>query len=40
MEEYFTKLKEKIKEKELNDFWILGERSDFKPIKNANKKSI
>jgi hypothetical protein len=40
MEEYFTKLKEKIKEKELNDFWILGDRSDFKPIKNANKKSI
>ena len=40
MEEYFNKLKDKIKEKKLNEFWILSDRSDFKPIKTTNEKSI
>jgi len=40
IEDYFFKLKEKISEKELNDFWLVDGRSDFKPIKQVTKKDI
>ena len=40
IETYFFKLKDKLEEKELNDFWIFPDRSDFKPIKNTTKKQI
>ena len=40
MEEYFNKLKDKIKEKKLNEFWIFSDRTDFKPIKTTSEKSI
>ena len=40
IETYYNKLKEKIDDKELNNFWIICKRTDFKPIKNKNKKEI
>ena len=40
IETYFFKLKDKLEEKELDDFWIFPDRSDFKPIKNTTKKQI
>ena len=40
METYFFKLKDKLEEKELKDFWIFPDRSDFKPIKNTTRKQI
>lgn len=39
-ETYFNKLKDKLSEKDLNDFWIICGRSDFKPIKNIKKKEM
>ena len=33
IEIYFNKLKDMVLDKELNDFWLLCDRSDFKPIK-------
>ena len=40
IETYFFKLKDKLEEKGLDDFWIFPDRSDFKPIKNTTKKQI
>jgi len=40
IETYFFKLKDKLEEKELNDFWIFPDRTDFKPIKNKSRKQI
>ena len=40
IETYFFKLKDKLEEKELKDFWIFPDRSDFKPIKNTTRKQI
>ncbi len=40
IETYFFKLKDKLEEKKLDDFWIFPDRSDFKPIKNTTKKQI
>jgi len=39
-ETYFFKLKDKLEEKGLDDFWIFHDRTDFKPIKNTTKKQI
>jgi hypothetical protein len=40
IETYFNKLRDKLKEKELMDFWIFSDRTDFKPIKNITKKQM
>jgi hypothetical protein len=40
IETYFFKLKDKLEEKQLKDFWIFPDRSDFKPIKNTTRKQI
>jgi len=40
IESYFNKLKEKIQEKELDNFWLFIDKSEFKPIKNVTKKDI
>lgn len=37
---YFNKLNYMLHEKDLINFWILPERSDFKPIKNVSKKEM
>ncbi len=40
IQEYLNKLKNKFVEKDLIDFWVMSDRTDFKPIKNAKKKDI
>lgn len=41
IENYYNKLKEKINDKELNDFWVLCNKTDFKPFqKNVSKTAI
>jgi len=40
IETYFFKLKDKLEEKGLDDFWIFPDRTDFKPIKNKSRKQI
>lgn len=37
---YFNKLNDMLHKKDLINFWILPERSDFKPIKNVSKKKM
>ena len=38
--EYYQKLQDKISEKEINNFWLICDRVDFKPIKNISKSDI
>ena len=35
-----TKIRDKLEDKKLKDFWIFPDRSDFKPIKNTTRKQI
>ena len=37
---YYQKLQDKISEKEINNFWLICDRVDFKPIKNISKADI
>jgi hypothetical protein len=38
--EYLNKLSKKIKEKDLQVFWLMVDREDFKPIKNHSDKQL
>ncbi len=38
--DYYEKLQDKISEKEINNFWLICDRADFKPIKNMTKDDI
>ena len=38
--DYYQKLQDKISEKEINNFWVICDRIDFKPIKNISKVDI
>lgn len=40
MDEYLRTLKETLEEKQLNDFWVLPHRAQFKPIKGYTRKQI
>jgi hypothetical protein len=37
VKKYITKLKEKLKEKQLQWFWVMADRKEFKPIKGKTK---
>jgi hypothetical protein len=38
MEEYIVKLEKRLCEKGLDEFWVLADREDFKPIKKERKE--
>ena len=38
--EYLNKLRKKIEDKDLEVFWLMVDREDFKPIKNHSDKQI
>lgn len=38
--EYLNKLREKIENKDLESFWLMVDREDFKPFKNYSDKDL